>query len=102
MTSVVALVTDLMDRSRIASSLTAPVEFIADVNGLATRDPSIVLADLRRAGDPVDLRRAAPHARIIAFGSHVDDAALDAAREAGIDDVMPRSTFFRTLGQLID
>jgi len=40
---------------------------------------------------------ATPPPRLIAFGSHVDEAALAAARNAGFDDVMPNSRFNRQL-----
>lgn len=39
--------------------------------------------------------------RVIAFGSHVATARLDAARAAGCDDVMPRSKFSATLPDLL-
>lgn len=37
----------------------------------------------------------------VAFGSHVDTGALDAARGAGCDPVMPRSKFSAELPELI-
>jgi len=37
----------------------------------------------------------------IAYGAHVDNAALDEARELGIDQVMPRSKFSKTLHILL-
>ncbi len=38
---------------------------------------------------------------VIAFGSHVATARLQAAREAGCDDVMPRSRFSASLPDLL-
>lgn len=38
----------------------------------------------------------------VAFGSHVDTAALAAARAAGCDPVMPRSKFSAELAKLIE
>ena len=61
----------------------------------------LVVVDLARVDDLTAVRRAAPHSRIIAFGPHVDDAALEAARDAGIDEVIPRSKFFRQLNELL-
>ncbi len=46
-------------------------------------------------------RTIAPETRFLAFGSHVDVAALDAARDAGCDPVMPRSRFSAELPDLI-
>ena len=40
-----------------------------------------------------------PAPALIAFGSHVDDAAMTAARDAGFDHVMPNSRFNRSLAE---
>jgi hypothetical protein len=37
----------------------------------------------------------------IAYGAHIDRAALDEARDLGIDQVMPRSKFSKTLHTLL-
>jgi hypothetical protein len=42
---------------------------------------------------------AAPE--LVAFGSHVDEAGLAAARAAGFDRVMPNSRFHRSLAELL-
>jgi hypothetical protein len=39
--------------------------------------------------------------KLAAFGAHVETAALDAARTAGFDDVLPRSRFSATLPALL-
>jgi DNA-binding NarL/FixJ family response regulator len=54
--------------------------------------PGLVLADLmRRLGET-----AAPP-RVVAYGSHVDAASLQAARAAGCAPVLPRSKFVEDL-----
>ena len=70
--------------------------------------PKVVFVDLA-AGDLVSTaallayqKTAAPGTPFLAFGSHVDTAALDAARGAGCDPVMPRSKFSAELPQLIE
>jgi hypothetical protein len=90
---VVALASDLMDRSR----MTAAIEGIAFAREPAEcADADIVIVDLARfAGAVGELRHALPSARIVAFGPHVDEAAAANAREAGADIVWPRSRFFR-------
>ena len=93
MTRIVALVDDLMDRSRLLAA-------VPDVTTITTaQDASgadIVIIDLVRHGDAVcDVRRVAPAARIVAFGPHVDDELLAAAHDHGADVVLPRSRFFR-------
>ena len=44
---------------------------------------------------------AGPGTPFIAFGSHVDTAALETARAAGCDPVMPRSKFSAELPEII-
>ncbi len=90
---MVALVTDLMDRSRVSAALPA-TRFVRDAAGCA--GAAFVLVDLARFGDQIgEVRRVVPAARIVAFGPHVDDAGAHAACEAGADQVLPRSRFFR-------
>jgi hypothetical protein len=90
---VCALVGDLMDRSRIGTAI-ADVDFVRDPDGC--RGADVVLVDLARSGDAISaVRQAAPEARLVAFGPHVDDAGADAARAAGADVVVARSRFFR-------
>ncbi|MFI5053885.1 MAG: hypothetical protein ACHQDE_05940 [Acidimicrobiia bacterium] len=90
---VVALVSDLMDRSRITSSLDG-VEFARDADACAGAE--VVIVDLARHGASVAaVRAAAPQARVVAFGPHVDEALLDRARRDGADLVLARSRFFQ-------
>jgi hypothetical protein len=94
-----ALVPDLLDRSRLAAAL-ADIEFVRDVEGCEHAD--VVVVDLARHGDLVSpVRAALPKARIVGFGPHVDDAALERARAAGADVVYPRSRFFRDVAAAI-
>jgi hypothetical protein len=98
---VVALVGDLMDRSRISAALPA-VAFASTPTAAAERGPSVVVIDLARHGGAVAaLRAALPHARIVAYGPHVDGDAADAAWRDGADDVLPRSRFFRRIAESI-
>lgn len=91
--TTVALVSDLMDRSRIAGAL-AGVTFAPDPSRCAGADAVIV--DLGgHAGAVAGARRAAPEARIVAFGRHDDPEALARARRDGADLAVPRSRFFR-------
>jgi hypothetical protein len=46
--------------------------------------------------------KAAPSVpELVAFGSHVDETALSAARAAGFDRVMPNSRFHRSVADLL-
>jgi hypothetical protein len=69
--------------------------------------PKTVFVDLA-AGDLVSApallayqKEAGPGVTFLAFGSHVDTVALDAARAAGCDPVLPRSKFSAELPALI-
>jgi hypothetical protein len=84
---IVALTTDLMDRSKIAGAIPGVAFSLTD-------DADVVIVDLAR-GDVAEVRAALPSARIVAYGPHVDEAAAVAARSAGADTVLPRSRFFR-------
>jgi hypothetical protein len=90
---IVAITTDLMDRSRISGALDG-VEFARDAAGCAGAD--VVVIDLARSAALVGAVRAAvPDARIVAFGPHVDTEVLDQASRDGADAVLPRSRFFQ-------
>ena len=90
---VVALVRDLMDKSKIQSSIIG-VKFPSAIEDCATAD--VVIVDLARNADAVGaVAKIAPNAIILAFGSHVDTESLDLARGAGAHSVMARSKFFR-------
>ncbi|MFA5883923.1 MAG: DNA-binding response regulator [Acidimicrobiia bacterium] len=89
---IVALVPDLMDQSRIRAAL-PDVVFVRDPTKAA--GAAVVVVDLARFADRVGDVRAVTDGRIVAFGPHVDDVALAAARAAGADAVLARSQFFR-------
>jgi hypothetical protein len=90
---IVALISDLMDRSRLASAL-GNVEFARDAATCAGAD--VVVIDLARNADAVAaVRVVAPAARIVAFGPHVDTELLERAAADGADAVLPRSRFFQ-------
>ena len=91
--NVVALVTDLMDRSKVQSAVEGTT-FARDPSAATGAD--IVIVDLARFADRIaEIRTCAPDARIVAFGPHVDDDLLRRASEAGADVVLARSRFFR-------
>jgi DNA-binding NarL/FixJ family response regulator len=90
---VCALVSDLMDRSRIGGAI-SDVEFVRAAAECAGAD--VVLVDLARFGAEVGAaRKAAPDARLVCFGPHVDESAAEAAVRTGANVVLPRSRFFR-------
>lgn len=68
--------------------------------------PRLVILDLTASIADIaqlvtDLREAAPEARIIAFGPHVHEVKLQAAQDAGCDQVLTRGQFHKQLDQLL-
>ena len=86
---VCALVSDLMDRSKISAA-------IPDASFMVDGTAEVVIIDISRSAQMVaEIRAEMPAVRIVCYGPHVDDEAADAARAAGADVVLPRSRFFR-------
>src|SRR5262249_49465422 len=89
----VALVDDLMDRTRLGAAI-ADLTFARDADDVAA-DADVVVIDLAQHGQAVaPVRARVPSARIAAYGPHVDDNALARARTDGADAALPRSRFF--------
>jgi DNA-binding NarL/FixJ family response regulator len=116
--AVHALVTDLFFRSRIEATAEAagvPVIVSGTVEELLGRmreaEGGTVLVDLGTGGPDGSkgtaieairtLKRLGQPPAIVAWGSHVDAEAFDAARAAGADRVMPRSAFTRRLPEIL-
>jgi DNA-binding NarL/FixJ family response regulator len=94
--SVVALVGDLLDRSKIAAAV-PNTRFATTPDELAGSDGEAltVVIDVKAHPDAVAAaRRLAPAARIVAYGRHDDPEALEAAQAAGADVALARSRFF--------
>ncbi len=100
----VAYVPDLMDRSRVEIASRAAgraVDFVATPDDLApavAAGVTFVVVDLAHPGVLEILPRLGP-AHTVGFASHVDKTLLDAAREAGCDEVLARSAVFRRLAR---
>ena len=101
---VVALVPDLMDRSKVAA-VCPGASFAAAAAALpgaaAEAQADLVVVDLGRPGVVEALPAlVATGVRVVGFGSHVDRATLDDAAAAGAE-VMARSEFFRRMPDLL-
>src|SRR4051812_12938709 len=112
MSDVLFLSSDLMFSSRIvgaAKTLGVSLTLVPDPDSLAqkiTADCRLVLVDL--ALDRLNLPAAvkaikagSPAARVVAYGPHVDEAALADAREAGCDEVLTRGQFHKQYADLL-
>ena len=112
---ILAIVDDLMFTSKIktaASRLGVAVAFARSSEEalveMRTEPPALVILDLNsRRGDPLatvaSMKRdpALASIRTIGFVSHVQADLIDAAREAGVDDVLPRSAFTARLPEIL-
>lgn len=104
---------DLIFTTKITGTASALGAKVVSAGGVALAKamlgrwrPEVVFVDLG-AGDLVapsaisEYRALAEGVPFVAFGSHVDVDALDAARAAGCDPVLPRSKFVAELPALI-
>lgn len=97
---VVALVPDLMDRSKLQGH---PIEFVgaAALLPLSAAGASLVLIDLSRPGVPDVLDVVVEAAdRVVGFAPHIEDEVLALAIAAGVE-ALPRSVFFRRIGEIL-
>jgi hypothetical protein len=105
MASVVAYVPDLMDRSRLEIACRTAgraVNFVRDPGDLVSAvagGAMFVVVDLAHSGVLEVLPRLG-QAHTVGFGSHVDRTLLDAAHQAGCDEVLARSAVFRRLARI--
>ena len=97
---IVALVDDLMDRSRVSTALPG-TRFTRDASDLGGAD--VVIVDLARHGDAVRvIREQSPAVRIVGFGRHGDRVVLDRAERDGANAVLARSRFFHDPAAAVD
>jgi DNA-binding NarL/FixJ family response regulator len=113
--AILAAVDDLLFSSKIratAKQVGADVQFARtpeDILEQARRNrPSLVIFDLNSAKtDPVNTIAALKSdpeigsARTIGFASHVHVDLINAARQAGADEVLPRSAFAGRLADIL-
>jgi DNA-binding NarL/FixJ family response regulator len=110
--AVLFLSSDLMFASRVGSAARAlgislvqvpdpaalPAKITADC-GLALVDLTLEKLNLPAAVKAI--RAGAPTARVVAYGPHVDEAALADARDAGCDEVVTRGQFNKQYAELL-
>jgi hypothetical protein len=96
--NVVALMTDLMDRSRLKGGNDLEVRFVRTAAAVreAVEAGSVdaVVVDLKQPDALDAIRGVAGRVHVVGFGAHVDTEGLQAARDAGADAVLARSQFF--------
>lgn len=105
-TAVVVLTGDLFFRAKIeavAKAAGVPVRFAGSAEEAQEAGTVLVdLADGARAIEAVNALKARPRAPVVvAFGPHKEGEAFRAAREAGADRVLARSSFVERLPELL-
>jgi DNA-binding NarL/FixJ family response regulator len=108
---VVALMDDIFFQMKVAETAKhLGIEFkVATTTeallGLLEPRPQLVIVELNARSQPIDaiakLRAAAKDIRIVAFLSHVQRELAEQAKNAGCDEVMPRSSFTQNLAEIL-
>ena len=98
MAEKVVITRDLMDGSRFRSAV-PDITVVRSAADEALADATVVLLDLALGIDPAGV--LADGRTVIAYGAHVDDEALEAAKAAGCADALPRSIVFRRAAELL-
>ena len=88
----IAYAPDLMDQSKIRN---AGAEIVSSLDELAAAKADLIFIDLGRPG--VLEAIAGLDAHVVGFGRHTETELLEAAKEAGCDEVVVRSVFFSRL-----
>jgi CheY-like chemotaxis protein len=113
--NIIAIVDDLFFASKIrgtAEELGVKVRFVRNVDAMPesarSSQPSLIICDLHsQRVDPMDLARrlkADEQLRsitLLGFFSHVQTELQHQAKEAGFDQVIPRSAFSKHLGEIL-
>jgi CheY-like chemotaxis protein len=113
---ILAVLDDLMFTSKIktaASQLGVPIAFARSSAGaladMRRSPPSLVILDLNSPRvDPlgtVESMKADPALAgipTVGFASHVQTQVIEAARRAGVGEVMARSAFAQRLGEILE
>jgi CheY-like chemotaxis protein len=112
---VLALVDDLLFSSKIRAAAAATGTELIFVRAtehaldeVRARHADLLILDLDRAPlDPIEVIRQIKsqpdlsHVRVVGFVSHVHTEIIEAARAAGIDQVLARSAFFSSLPRVL-
>lgn len=94
----VVITRDLMDGSRFRSAVPDAV-IVRSADAPELVGAVLVVLDLATGVDPALV--VAEGREVVAYGAHVDEAALASAIEAGCVDAVPRSKIFRRAAELL-
>ncbi|MEM9563144.1 MAG: hypothetical protein AAGA93_11025 [Actinomycetota bacterium] len=93
--TIVAHIPNLFDRSRFSGQAV----FVETAEEARALHPTLLLVDLDRCDDVEGF--AIDGVSVIGFGPHVDTDLHRRASEAGYDEILARSVFFRRLPDLL-
>lgn len=110
--SIIAYTTDLIFATKIRSTAealhcqTQMVRSPESLREFLQKMPSpLILIDLNAEGNPLEAvhtaLRTAPDAHLIAYCSHVQTELAEKAKEAGVQEVLARSTFSARLPEIL-
>ena len=107
------LTSDLFFSSRVTSLAREhgwPLEMAASIDAvrgkIADRDIVLLIIDLGKFAARVpellgELRPGRAEMHVVAYGPHVNEAALESARQAGCDEVLSQGQFSQLAGQIL-
>ena len=107
------LTSDLFFSSRVTSLAREhgwPLEMAASIDALrdkvADREIVLLIIDLGKFAAQVpellaELGPGRTEMRVVAYGPHVNEAALETARQAGCDEVLSQGQFSQLAGQIL-
>jgi DNA-binding NarL/FixJ family response regulator len=103
---VLALVRDLIFATKITSTaraLNVPVQVLRDPAQLNRQPGRLLIVDLNLPGatPAAAAWKTVTSQPVVGFASHTDAATIAAARDAGLDRVLPRSRFVEILPELL-
>ena len=105
--ALLILCRDLLLGSRITAAAQAagvPFKVVRDATKLSGQVGQRLIVDLNQDGAVAAAaawNAATSGADVVGFVSHVDAATIQRARDAGLDQVLPRSRFVEELAQLV-
>lgn len=116
MSEIVALVSDLIFRSKIKEICLAKGRALGFAKSQAQLEPlladsalapkliviDLALKDLDPLGAIDQVRAAWPNSKIVCFASHLEVQLMNDAKSRGVSQVLPRSSFVAELPALIE
>jgi hypothetical protein len=104
--NAIALVTDLIFASRIGGEAKAAgvqVRILRKPEQILQAEGDLLLADLNLEGATEAAAQwgKIQGRRVVGFVSHIDSAAISAARDAGVQEIVARSRFIAMLPDLL-